>query len=244
MADDYNLIEELMDIEADFSSGKKDGLLERCEAVKKANPLHYYPYNQQRIAEIEYKIKYMSGMITDAEAERMIVEIFEKTMPRSYLTDDTSVYLFGNECLVLGNILQNRKRIEGESKCLKLLEKMIDGYRVSCVNDSVCALNIISLKRKYESYIANIGDLERAKILSDSVVRDAVAHNLYGVIMPCLYDDAWNSAMQGVRDEKLRLELKCVYTASTLRKKKLLRRISKELYEKCFGKEITHGRKD
>lgn len=67
VADDYNLIEELMDIEADFSSGKKDGLLERCEAVKKANPLHYYPYNQQRIAEIEYKIKYMSGMITDAE---------------------------------------------------------------------------------------------------------------------------------------------------------------------------------
>ena len=243
VADDYNLIEELMDIEADFSSGKKDGLLERCEAVRKANPLHYYPYNQQRIAEIEYKIKYMSGMITDAEAEGMIVEIFEKTMPRSYLTDDTSVYLFGNECLVLGNILQNRKRIEGESKCLKLLEKMIDGYRVSCVNDSVCALNIISLKRKYESYIANIGDLERAKILSDSVVRDAVAHNLYGVIMPCLYDDAWNSAMHGVRDEKLRRELKCVYTASTLRKKKLLRRISKELYENCFGEEITYGRR-
>lgn len=45
-------------------------------------------------------------------------------MPRSYLTDDTSVYLFGNECLVLGNILQNRKRIEGESKCLKLLENL------------------------------------------------------------------------------------------------------------------------
>lgn len=234
VADDYSLVEELGDIERCMSAEKYEGLLERCDAVKQKNPLHSYPYNCQVIEEIEYKIKRKNNMLSKDEAQKVIVAALERTIPERYLTDDVSIYLFMGEQFILKNIIQNMRLTYGENVCMRLLEKMIKGYKNMCINENVCASYIASLKRKYESYIANAGNLEKACMLSDGVMRDTVKHNMLGVLSACLYDAAWNRAEMNIKDDKLRKMLKCVHAASTIRCNKYLQQLSGDMYRKIY----------
>lgn len=238
VADDYSILEEISDIERCISAKKYEGLLERCEDVRKKNPLHYYPYNCQVIEKIEYKIKRINNIISGDDASRVLTRMLERTIPEGYLTDDSSIYMFMGEQHVLVNIVQNIRITQGENACLKLLEKMIRGYKDTCINEDVCTPYIVNLKRAYESYTANTGNLELACLLGYEVLREAIKHNMLGVLSPCLYDTAWNRAEANIKDDELRKMLKCVHTTSIIRCNQFLRELSEELYKDVIGDKI------
>lgn len=238
VADDYSILEEISDIERCISAKRYEGLLERCEAVKKENPLHYYSYNCQVVEKIEYKIKRINNLISSDDAGNMLVKILERTIPKGYLADDASIYMFMGEQQTLVNIVQNIRIIKGEKAGIKLLEKMIRGYRDTCINENICASYIVNLKRVYESYTANIGCLESACVLGYEVLRETIKHNMLGVMSPCLYDIAWNRAEMNIRDNELKKMLRFVHTTSTIRCNQFLRELSEELYADVIGDKI------
>lgn len=234
VSEDYELVNELKNIEKRMALEKYEGLLERCEVVKLSNSSHNYPYNQQYIEEIEYKIKRKNNMLPEAELRKMIVISLGWTIPQSYLTNEMCIYLFINEESILENIIQNMRITDGRDACIMLLKKMIKGYKKSCINENVCAPCIINVKRKLESYIANIGEVKKACELSNEVLRDAVKHNFLGLIGPCLYDDAWNRAELNISDEKLREMLECVQATANIANDVVLEKFSGDLYREHF----------
>lgn len=234
VSEDYELIKELKDIEKCMAAERYEGLLERCETVKQSNYWHSYPYNQQYIEKIEYKIKRKNNMLSEGEAGKMLVTALERTIPKSYLTDESCIYLFMNEESILENIIQNMRITEGRDACLTLLKKMISGYDKSCIDENVCAPCMINTKRKLENYIENTAEVERAYGLSSEVLRDAVKHNFLGLIGQCLYDDAWNRAELNINDEKLRKMLECVRAVAHISGNVMLGKFAEDLYREHF----------
>ena len=234
VSEDYGLINELKDIEKCMAAEKYEGLLERCETVRRSNSWHNYPYNQQYIEKIEYKIKRKNNMLSEGEAGKMLLIALERTIQKSYLTDASCIYLFMNEELILENIIQNMRITEGRDACSTLLKKMISGYDKSCIDENVCAPCMINTKRKLENYIENTGEVERAYGLSSEVLRDAVKHNFLGLIGQCLYDDAWNRAEFNINGEKLRKMLDCVRAVAHISGNVMLGKFAEDLYRKHF----------
>ena len=235
VADDYTILEEIRDIERCISAEKYNGLLQRCDNLKKKNILHYYQYNCQLIEQIEYKIKRRNNMISCENAEATLIRILERTISKRYLVDDLNIYLFMGEQQILENIVQNMMISQGEKECHKLLEKMIKGYANTSINENVCAPYIISLKRIYESYTANIGNVKMACVLSEEVLREAVRHNMLGVLSLCLYDAIWNMSEMNIRNDELKNMLRCVRTAYYLEGDNILLKYVDDLIFKLFN---------
>lgn len=241
VVDDYGLLRELSNIDKKFMAGEYEEIVERCEALGRTNLLGHYPYNQQRLDNLIYSVKRINHIVDGEEAEKMIINALEKTIPADYLKDNCCIYLFANENRIIGNIIQNMRKSEGTEVCLKLMEKMIKGYRDTAINEDVCATKILSLKCNYEGYTANSGNLDKACVLVDIGMRDAVKHNFLGVISSYLYDLAWNKAKMNKKNEDIKKALKCTYLFSSIQNDIIMRRFSANLYQNMFEEKIDTG---
>lgn len=241
VADDYGLLRELSNIDKKFMAGEYEEIVERCEALGRANSFGHYPYNQQRLDNLIYSVKRINHIVDGEEAEKMIINALKKTIPADYLKDNCCIYLFANENRIIGNIIQNMRRSEGTEVCLTLMEKMIKGYRDTAINEDVCAMNILWLNRKYESFTANSGNFDTACVLADRGMREVIKHNFLGGISSYLYELAWNKAKKSEKDKELKKLLKCVYTATQIRSNIVLRQFADKLYQDLFGDNIEAG---
>ncbi len=201
IADNMKVKREYFDYTLEMDRGNIDEAKVLLEKVKSSIDLTI-TINKQAMELSDFEIEKRRNEYTPRMQLRKGIEILGKTLPEKYLQNPEVGLLYGNEEVIIQQIIKNYEQTQGADCAIELITKILKGYtKPQVIGDEFVAL-YLGILRMLESRMANLENFELANELVHTNLRKCIQHDLAGTLFYWLYDSIWNKEKQNMEITK------------------------------------------